>query len=89
MNIPAEVRELLESDMFDPKKCFHDLRAKAEHGSPLDRGSADRYYGRPRDPHYWPMGTYIGIRIDEDQMTPMEIAEYDFGYANETDRKEW
>ena len=36
MNIPAEVRELLESDMFDPKKCFHDLRAKAEHGSPLD-----------------------------------------------------
>ena len=75
--------------MFDPKKTFNKSLKKAEHGSPLDRGSADRYYGRPRDPHYWPMGTYKGIRIDEDQMTPMQIAEYDFGYANETDRKEW
>ena len=75
--------------MIDPQEIFNAAKFKAEHGSPLDRGSADRYYGRPFDPHYWPMGTYIGIRIDEDQMTPMEIAEYDFGYANETDRKEW
>ena len=89
MNIPAEVRELLESDMFDPKKCFHDLRAKAEHGSPLDRGSADRYYGRPYDPHYWPMGTHNGIRIDGEQMDPLQVAEYTFGYENETDRKNW
>ena len=75
MNIPAEVRELLESDMFDPKKCFHDLRAKAEHGSPLDRGSADRYYGRPYDPHYWPMGTNNGIKIEAEQMDPLQIAQ--------------
>ena len=75
--------------MISPTEIFDKAKDKAKHGSPLDRGSADRYYGRPRDPHYWPMGTYKGIRIDEDQMTPMQIAEYDFGYANETDRKEW
>ena len=89
MNIPMEIRELLEADMFDPKKCFHDLRAKAEHGSPLDRGSADRYYGRPYDPHYWPMGTRKGIKIEAEQMDPLQVAEYTFGYENETDRKNW
>ena len=56
-------------------------------GSPLDRGSADRYYGRPYDPHYWPMGTYKGIRIDVEQMEPLQIAEYTYGYENETRRK--
>ena len=30
------------------------------HGSPFDRGSADAYYGRPKDPHSWPYGTYKG-----------------------------
>jgi len=25
-----------------------------KHGSPQDRGSADRYYGRPYDPHFYP-----------------------------------
>ena len=27
------------------------------HGSPKDRGSADRYYGRPFEPHWYPQGT--------------------------------
>ena len=92
MNISIEVQQLLEEDMFDPKnpmKKFYELKAKAEHGSPLDRGSADRYYGRPYDAHYWPMGTYNGIRIDGEQMDPLQVAEYTFGYENETDRKNW
>ena len=75
--------------MFDPKKTFNKSLKKAEHGSPLDRGSADRYYGRPYDPHYWPMGTRKGIRIDAEQMEPLQIAEYTYGYENETDRKNW
>ena len=32
------------------------------HGSPQDRGSADRYYHRPFDPHWWPQGTGKGTR---------------------------
>lgn len=59
------------------------------HGSPQDRGSADRYYGRPANPHWWPEGTGKGIRIERDDMTPEQIAEYDYGYDNELDRKDW
>lgn len=28
-----------------------------KHGSPQDRGSADAYYSRRFDPHWWPEGT--------------------------------
>ena len=59
------------------------------HGGPLDRGSADRYYGRPFDPHYWPEGTYKGIRVEEADMTVDQIEEYTYGYNNENDRKKW
>ena len=34
------------------------------HGSPWDRGSADSYYHRPRNPHYYPEGTCIGDRCE-------------------------
>ena len=60
-----------------------------KHGGPLDRGSADRYYGRPFDPHYWPEGTYKGTRVEEADMTVDQIEEYTYGYNNENDRKEW
>lgn len=60
-----------------------------EHGSPQDRGSADRYYMRPFSPHYWPEGTGAGTRITEDQMTVEEIALYKKGFDEETDRKDW
>ena len=60
-----------------------------KHGSPQDRGSADRYYGRPYDPHYWPAGTGKVIRIEQAQMTDEQIVEYDYGFDNEEDRKNW
>jgi len=60
-----------------------------KHGSPQDRGSADAYYGRRFDPHWYPNGSYNGERIEESEMTPEEIAEYTYGYENETDRKNW
>ena len=60
-----------------------------EHGSPQDRGSADKYYGRPYDPHWYPGGTYNGRRITQINMTADEIAEYKYGYDNETDEKDW
>ena len=40
-----------------------------KHGSPQDRGSADRYYGRPYNPHWYPSGTHKGKRIGKDQMS--------------------
>jgi hypothetical protein len=51
-----------------------------DHGSPYDRGGADSYYRRGRDPHWWPEGTGFGTRVERENMTLKEIAEYDFGY---------
>ena len=48
------------------------------HGSLWDRGSADSYYGRPRDPHYYPDGSYNGERVTD--LTPEQIQEYLDGY---------
>lgn len=50
------------------------------HGSPYDRGSADAYYLRTRDPHYWPQGTYHGTRVEAKDMTPEQLADYNRGY---------
>jgi|TARA_B100000282_G_C31686667_1_gene469381 hypothetical protein len=60
-----------------------------KHGSPQDRGSADRYYGRPYNPHWYPSGTHKGKRIGKDQMSNDEIAEYHYGFQNEENRKDW
>ena len=65
---------------------------RSEHGSPFDRGSADSYYGRPRDPHYWPEGTNRGRRRDMVEMTAEQVQEYLAGYEeNEQsgDKKNW
>ena len=59
------------------------------HGSPQDRGSADRYYGRPYNPHFWPCGTSKGDRVPESAMTESEISAYKYGWDNELDRKDW
>lgn len=61
----------------------------AIHGSPKDRGSADRYYGRPFEPHWYPKGTYNGKRIEEDEMSSDQIEEYKEGWNNEINRKNW
>ena len=62
------------------------------HGSPFDRGSADSYYGRGRDPHWYPEGTYKGDRIGKAQMTNEQVQAYLAGYQwNEQfgDKKQW
>lgn len=63
---------------------------RSQHGSLFDRGSADSYYGRGPDPHWWPEGTRHGDKITD--LTPEERAEYMAGYAyNERygDKKDW
>lgn len=62
------------------------------HGGPYDRGSADSYYGRGYNPHYYTGDTYRSVRVELADMTPAEIVEYTKGYNdNEEDGnfKDW
>lgn len=61
------------------------MNAQPAHGSPEDRGSADRYYGRQPSPHYYKDGK----RIPEAEMTAGEVNEYLKGYREEEDRKQF
>ena len=58
---------------------------KERHGGPYDRGSADSYYRREFNPHYYPLGSYRGERICEDKMTKEQIMEYAEGYDDNDD----
>lgn len=62
------------------------------HGGPYDRGSADSYYGRGYNPHYYTGDTYQSDRVELQDMTPEEITAYTKGYNdNEEDGnfKDW
>jgi hypothetical protein len=52
------------------------------HGGPYDRGSADSYYRRGPDPHYYVGATGTSKKVEYDDMTAAEIAAYHLGYAN-------
>ena len=60
------------------------------HGGAYDRGSADSWYGREVNPHYFTGATYQSTKIEEVDMSEEEIAAYMAGY-NETPfaQKEW
>lgn len=60
------------------------------HGGPFDRGSADSYYGRPFNPHYYEGATYSTEKVTE--LTQEEVEAYTAGYEfNEEcgDKKQW
>lgn len=62
------------------------------HGGPFDRGSADSYYGRPRNPHYFVGDTYNSEEIKSDKMSFAEVLAYNAGYdynENHGDKKDW
>lgn len=58
------------------------------YGSPYDRGSADAYYGRDYNPHWFAEGNFK-VCVSIKDMTPEQIEEYRLGYTEETDRKDW
>lgn len=64
-----------------------DMNSKFRHGGAYDRGSADRYYGRPFSPHYFVAGTYNSPMVTD--LTEDEIADYRQGWDEETDRKDY
>lgn len=62
------------------------------HGGPYDRGSADSYYGRSFNPHYYVGATAVTARVELAEMTAQEITAYTAGYNyNEQfgDKKNW
>jgi hypothetical protein len=62
----------------------------SEHGSFFDRGAADSYYGRGREPHRGGVGGTSGPRIAA--VTAEEVEAYNAGYDyNERfgDKKIW
>jgi hypothetical protein len=66
----------------------HDTR----HGGPFDRGGADFYYGRGKDPHFYVDATYSSERIEMVDMDTEEIDAYLAGYAEAEargDQKAW
>jgi hypothetical protein len=66
--------------MFDqPNRfTFRGETYVVHHGDPFDRGSADSYYGRPRDPHRGGVGGDSGPRVS--QLNEQELQEYHAGY---------
>tara|TARA_B100001287_G_C22438499_1_gene414835 strand:- start:135 stop:371 length:237 start_codon:yes stop_codon:yes gene_type:complete len=64
----------------------------ARHGGAFDRGSADAYYRRPREPHYYIGGTGNTPKVQEYQMTEEQISAYYAGYSwgiDQGDFKDW
>jgi len=71
---------------------FNGITYTTWHGSPFDRGSADSWYSRPQQPHWYPEGSYRGDRVEAKDMTLAQMREYYKGYEyNEQhgDKKEW
>ena len=62
------------------------------HGGPYDRGMADSYYGRQRQPHYFVGDSYKTLRVGYKDMTPDEVEAYHAGFDDneaDGDRKEY
>ena len=53
------------------------------HGGPYDRGSADAYYRRDRDAHYFKGATGVSDEVMQDQMTTDQIEAYNAGYDDQ------
>lgn len=68
------------------------MKYDERHGGPYDRGSADSYYRRGYNPHYFVGDTYQSPEVPMDKMTADEITAYTKGYNdNEKDGnfKDW
>jgi hypothetical protein len=50
------------------------------HGGPFDRGSADSWYSRGINPHYYVGDTYSTEKVERENMTVQEVEAYMAGY---------
>lgn len=70
------------------KEIMYDQR----HGGPWDRGTADSWYSRGFNPHYFKGASYMTERVGLADMTAEEIVAYSAGYQYNEDfggKKEW
>jgi hypothetical protein len=75
--------------MIEEQIEFRNREVFTRHGGAYDRGSADAYYWRSVDPHYYTGASFQSTRIEEVDMSEEEIAAYMAGYNETTDRKDW
>ena len=61
-------------------------KVNQRHGGAYDRGSADAYYGREFEPHYYVGDTYSTERVSITDDTSAEFRDYMLGY---TECKSW
>lgn len=76
---------VIERNKIEELDAMYDKR----HGGPYDRGSADKYYGRPYLPHYFKGATYDSDKVYCDDMTAEEIVAYTAGYEHQVETKDW
>ena len=70
------------------EKTQYDTR----HGGAYDRGSADSYYSRGYNPHYYVGDTSTSLRVEMKDMTAAEIVANTVGFNDNEmfgDKKEW
>ena len=70
---------MLQEDQFC-KIEFNGKEYDSRHGGPFDRGSADSWYSRPRDPHFFLGDSYNSREVGVRHMTQEQVEEYLAGY---------
>ena len=76
---------VIERNKIEELDAMYDKR----HGGPYDRGSADKYYGRAYEPHYFKKDSYNSDKVELANMTVEEIVAYTAGYEHQTETKDW
>ena len=69
---------MLVEDLIEQHHQLYSQR----HGGPYDRGTADSYYRRGFNPHYYVGDSYNSTRLDLVDMSANEIAAYTAGFGD-------
>jgi hypothetical protein len=88
--LKESIKKALTKENSTPTKTqtYNGVTYDSSNGSPFDRGSADRYYGRKASPHKNVRREEGGVIAITD-LTPEEEKAYMAGYEWEQERKDW
>jgi len=90
MSVQMMMLNIMERDMNYKEAQLATDHFDKSHGSFFDRGSADSYYGRDRNPHRGGVGGMSGPRIEADTEAEFEAYHAGYDYNEEFgDRKSW
>ena len=81
----VDVEPTSGADVIDQLQTFYyyllsERQYDKRHGGPFDRGAADSWYRRGRNPHYYKGATYCTELVLESDMTSEEIEAYNAGF---------